>query len=232
MAADRSDDLSPTAPLPRAQQQERTRAALVDAAATVFAREGFHAASLDEIAAAAGFTKGAVYSNFANKAGLYLAVLDRTIDRVVVSERSVVDDYAEEVARGERSAEEVEAAIRGEVLASLEFVAAAMRDDELAAQLDERIERLRQAFVGMAGRWRAPDDPLTAEDIGTLAFAFQQGIGLAQGLGIALPAATIEEAFARLATARDGHPTDAPAEGPTDGPTNGPTDGPAEPPAG
>jgi AcrR family transcriptional regulator len=225
MAADRSRDPSPTAPLPRAQQQERTRAALVDAAATVFAREGFHAASLDDIAAAAGFTKGAVYSNFANKAGLYLAVLDRTIDRVILTERSIIDDYAEEVARGERSAEEVEAAVRGEVLASLEFVAAAMRDDELAPQLDERVERLRQAFVAMAERWRAPVDPLSAEDLGTLAFAFQQGIGLAQGLGIALPAATIEEAFVRLGTARGGPPADGP---PADGPAGGPAARPAD----
>ena len=209
MAADPPDasldpppDPPAVAPLPRAQQQERTRAALVDAAATVFAREGFHAASLDEIAAAAGYTKGAVYSNFAHKAGLYLAVLDRTIDRVIATERSIVDDYEAEVARGERSAEEVEAAIRGEVLASLEFIAASMRDEELATQLDERVERLRQAFVAMADRWRAPDDPLEAEELGTLAFAFQQGIGLAQGLGIALPAATVEEAFLRLATSR------------------------------
>jgi AcrR family transcriptional regulator len=203
MAADPSPDQPPAAPLTRVQQQERTRAALVDAASEVFAREGFHAASLDEVAAAAGFTKGAVYSNFANKAGLYLAVLDRTIDRVIATERSIVDDYADEVARGERSEEELEAVVRGEVLASLEFIAAAMRDEELAAQLDERVERLRQAFVTMAARWRSPDDPLDAEELGTLAFAFQQGIGLTQGLGIALPAATIEEAFQRLATSRD-----------------------------
>ncbi len=43
------------------------------AARTVFLRRGFHGASLDEIAEEAGYTKGAVYSNFAGKDDLYLA---------------------------------------------------------------------------------------------------------------------------------------------------------------
>src|SRR5262249_35827039 len=42
----------------------------------VFLRRGFHAASLDEIADEAGFTKGAVYSNFAGKDDLFLAMLE------------------------------------------------------------------------------------------------------------------------------------------------------------
>jgi AcrR family transcriptional regulator len=194
--------VDPPTPRSRAAQQERTRTALIDAAQAVFAREGFHAASLDAIAATAGFTKGAVYSNFANKAELYLAVLDRTIDGVVASERSPVDDAAEQVARGERTAEEVERSVRGQVLASLEFVAAAMRDAELAAQLDERVERLRQVFVAMSAQWRSDDDPLDADRLGSLAFTFQQGLGLLQGLGVAPPPADVEEAFRRLATPR------------------------------
>ena len=53
-----------------------TRTALVEAAAEVFARRGFHAASLDEIAETAGFTRGAIYSNFGGKEDLLLEVLD------------------------------------------------------------------------------------------------------------------------------------------------------------
>ncbi len=53
-----------------------TRRHLMDAAAVVFAREGFHRASLDDVAATAGFTKGAVYSNFASKDDLFLAVFE------------------------------------------------------------------------------------------------------------------------------------------------------------
>src|SRR5437667_6166963 len=58
-----------------------TRTALVEAAAEVFARRGFHAASLDEIAETAGFTRGAIYSNFSGKEDLLLAVLDQYTDR-------------------------------------------------------------------------------------------------------------------------------------------------------
>jgi AcrR family transcriptional regulator len=58
-------------------RREQTRAYLLDAAAAVFAARGFHDASLDEIAEAAGFTKGALYSNFGGKADLFLAVADR-----------------------------------------------------------------------------------------------------------------------------------------------------------
>jgi len=51
--------------LSRQERKAQTRERLLDAAAQVFAQRGFEAASLDEVAAAAGYTKGAVYSNFA-----------------------------------------------------------------------------------------------------------------------------------------------------------------------
>src|SRR5439155_593917 len=57
----------------RQRRQEQTRAELLDAAARVFARRGYHGATLDEIAAEAGFTSGAVYSNFSGKEDLFLA---------------------------------------------------------------------------------------------------------------------------------------------------------------
>src|ERR1700733_2897411 len=56
-------------------KRERTRAALVEAALEVVASRGFAAASLDEIAAKAGMTKGAIYSNFSSKAELLLAAM-------------------------------------------------------------------------------------------------------------------------------------------------------------
>jgi AcrR family transcriptional regulator len=59
------------------RRREMTRSALVDAAADVFARRGFEGASLEEIAEGAGFTRGAIYSNFGSKEDLLLAVVDR-----------------------------------------------------------------------------------------------------------------------------------------------------------
>ena len=72
------DDLEPLTPERRRQQ---TRDYLLQAAAQVFAERGFHGASLDEVAAVAGFSKGAVYSNFKNKEDLFLALFEANYDR-------------------------------------------------------------------------------------------------------------------------------------------------------
>jgi len=63
--------------LTRRQSQERTRRRLLDVAVEVFMEKGFARASVEEIAERAGYSKGAVYSNFASKEDLALAVLDR-----------------------------------------------------------------------------------------------------------------------------------------------------------
>src|SRR3954471_13492259 len=65
----------------RAERKERTRAELVQAARRTFLRHGFHGASVDLIADEAGYTKGAVYSSFAGKDDLFLAVLDANFEQ-------------------------------------------------------------------------------------------------------------------------------------------------------
>lgn len=61
----------------RERRLEHTRALLLDAAEDVFAEKGFAPATLDDIAYAAGYTKGAIYKHFATKEDLFLAVSDR-----------------------------------------------------------------------------------------------------------------------------------------------------------
>ena len=60
----------------RKERQEHTRRCLLESAGRVFARRGLTQASVDEVAADAGFTKGAVYANFASKEELFLTMLD------------------------------------------------------------------------------------------------------------------------------------------------------------
>jgi AcrR family transcriptional regulator len=71
------------------RRRELTRTALIEAAAQVFARRGLHGASLDEIAETAGFTRGAIYKNFEDKEGLFLATIDHhsELNLVAFSER-------------------------------------------------------------------------------------------------------------------------------------------------
>jgi AcrR family transcriptional regulator len=63
--------------LTRQESQQVTRAKLVEAAEGVFVRHGFDAASVEQIAEAAGFSRGAFYSNFQSKDEIFLALLDR-----------------------------------------------------------------------------------------------------------------------------------------------------------
>jgi AcrR family transcriptional regulator len=72
------------------RRMERTRAALIASARHAFATRGFEGASLDEIAEAAGYTRGAIYRHFANKEELFFAV-----SAAVNTE--VLDTFAEEL---------------------------------------------------------------------------------------------------------------------------------------
>jgi AcrR family transcriptional regulator len=63
----------------RAESQDSTRRDLLRAAGRLFLRHGYVATSLSDIAAEAGVTKGAVYSNFASKEDLFLTLLDEPI---------------------------------------------------------------------------------------------------------------------------------------------------------
>ncbi|MFB6846412.1 TetR/AcrR family transcriptional regulator [Streptomyces sp. NPDC056373] len=69
--------------LTRAESQARTREHVLDTAHELFLRDGFTTTSIERVAEAAGYSKGAVYSNFATKNELCLAVLDRIALRQV-----------------------------------------------------------------------------------------------------------------------------------------------------
>src|SRR5260370_17036998 len=69
----------------KAQQSAVTRKAILDACLKLFARHGFSTTSIDDIASAAGITKGAVYWHFENKAELFHAILEEIRARWVES---------------------------------------------------------------------------------------------------------------------------------------------------
>ena len=69
--------------LSRMERREKTRQDLLNAAETCFVTRGFHATSVDDVAERAGYTKGAVYSNFASKEDLFFGVYQRRVDHVL-----------------------------------------------------------------------------------------------------------------------------------------------------
>jgi AcrR family transcriptional regulator len=169
--------------LTRAQRRQQTRARLLDAAGQVFARRGFHAATIDEVADAAGYTKGAVYSNFANKDALFLALLDQ---RLAAQLEQVEALYAIE------SSEELRAALRGRTeqefaaardfgVLSLEFSLYAMRSPAAQAELATRYRQLRGRLAELitkryTSHQTAP--PMPPEHLAALVLATDTGLFL------------------------------------------------------
>jgi AcrR family transcriptional regulator len=136
--------------LTRSERTEQTRAELVEAARVVFLRSGFHGASLEEISLQAGYTTGAVYSRFAGKDGLFLAVLDDHVARRV----RIYTDAAAAATDFESAGREL---IRAAVAAGrdepgwtpllMEFWTHAARREDLRKQVLERNDRQLDALV-------------------------------------------------------------------------------------
>jgi AcrR family transcriptional regulator len=75
----------------RADSQARTRQLVLDAAERLFVANGFAATSLDDIAREAGFSKGAVYSNFEGKTDLFFAIVEQQFEQLATQLRRAVE---------------------------------------------------------------------------------------------------------------------------------------------
>jgi AcrR family transcriptional regulator len=149
-------------PLTPERRRDQTRQHLLAAAAQVFAERGFHGASLDEVAAVAGFTKGAVYSNFRNKEDLFLALFKATYDRETEALRATLK--GSEVPPEERLSDFV-ALLRNQThlsggnfaLLYQEFWLYAARNSsarERLAQIDdEAVQSVAEIIEAERGRW-------------------------------------------------------------------------------
>ncbi|OLL30717.1 TetR family transcriptional regulator [Burkholderia sp. SRS-W-2-2016] len=80
--------------LTREQSKDQTRARLLDAAQATFMKKGFVAASVEDIAAAAGYTRGAFYSNFRSKSELFVELLRRDHETMQAGLRAIFDSAA------------------------------------------------------------------------------------------------------------------------------------------
>lgn len=170
--------------LTRAEKREQTRSQLLDAASRVFAEHGLDGATVDDVAAAAGFTKGAVYSHFGSKDELFLAMLEARYDaRMTELERLLAspgkhDDQAVVAAR------DFEAYVRadpGWQRLYLEGLLKASRDpvfrSAFARRHNEMHDRLAEALAARLARdgLASPIDP---GRLATLISALASGVQL------------------------------------------------------
>jgi AcrR family transcriptional regulator len=148
----------------QAQRRAETREQLLAAAARVFARRGFHGASLDAVAEEAGFTRGAVYYNFTDKEELFLALLDRRCAERVQDLRDLFaagEDH--DVAATSRLAQIAAAhaldAMTGDAewrALYLEFLAHAARDEAFRRRFAERTEEMRASLKAVVDERSRP----------------------------------------------------------------------------
>lgn len=80
-------------------QSEATRAALLEAARTIFVRDGFERAQVDDIAAEAGRTRGAVYTHFESKEDLFLSLLEQQMQVMVERAMHFIESQSEQSPR-------------------------------------------------------------------------------------------------------------------------------------
>lgn len=165
-------------------RRSEVRTRILDAAMEVFAAEGFDGASLNMIASAAGFTKGAVYSNFASKDELFLALIDRQITQrseSVLASLQDVDGDQTALAQmvGQRLMDSIHANPQWQIL-FFEFCLRALRDADVRARFVEQRRAVRARVVQITDhlRTRLGLTGLSAESLTMLV------IGLSNGLAI------------------------------------------------
>jgi AcrR family transcriptional regulator len=185
----------------RRPTREATRGRVLDAAARTFAAHGFAAASLDDVAAAAGLTKGATYSSFRSKDELILALME---ERVVERTKTAAAAF-EEAAHTDGGIEEAGARLIEAVHADadwqqlfIEYWAHAMREPSLRVRLAARRRELRSVIaraVERAAKDRGLELGMPPEHVAVLILALSNGLAVE---GLLDPEAIPAELFGRV----------------------------------
>jgi AcrR family transcriptional regulator len=206
--------------LTRAEAKARTREQLLDAAAHVFAERGYAGASVEEIAAAAGYSTGALYSNFEAKEQLFLELLSARRSRSIARQAAAVAEILEEdAAAGEdllallyQRLENIADASSEPAALQAEFWLYAVRNPRamrvVAAKTDERIDALTP-LVARAMRQYGADPAIPPEAATRVILALFQGLKRQRRIDPAVPAELLIQALRWLLAGMRPPETDA-----------------------
>jgi AcrR family transcriptional regulator len=169
--------------LRRAEQVERNREVVLDAARRVFLARGYAGASVEAIAEEAGFSRGVVYSQFGSKADMFLALLDRRIvERAADNERVAGDLAGTDAVRALLGAAARDAAAEpGWARLLVEFRVSAGRDPELNDRYARAHARTLDALVALLGAIHERAGQTPAVPLRSMA-EFMTGVGSAVAL--------------------------------------------------
>ena len=169
--------------LTRVERRERTREELIAAADDLFTARGFHATSVDEIALEAGYTKGAVYSNFESKEDLFFAVYEQRADQVAADYERAFRE-AGPIAGSERIVSEaVQRRGRddGWLAVFFEFWAHVVRRPELRERFAKIHTRVLEPIASGVERWveeRGIELPVDARRYTVAVYVMMLGLSL------------------------------------------------------
>jgi AcrR family transcriptional regulator len=148
----RAPGAATTSRMTREQSRANTRERLLAAARAVFARGGFHGASVEEIASEAGFSTGALYSNFDGKEDLFLVLMDREIDehaREIAAAVRARTSMAERATGGARQWMTMIEREPDVLLLFMEFWAYGVRDAQVRPKVAERFAQMREVLTNL-----------------------------------------------------------------------------------
>jgi AcrR family transcriptional regulator len=190
--------------LRRDEQQRQVRAQLLDAAERVFAHHGYQGASIDAIAAEAGYSHGAIYSNFNGKEDLFLVLVEERIDARLARDYQAADAALSHGATPLEAARRFVAMLQHEQHAYLllvDFWNQAVREPKAAARFADRHARLR-ALIGRIVEGVARDTgaelTLPRDQVATALIALVNGLTIER---LADPEAAPDELFAHAIAA-------------------------------
>ena len=168
--------MTTTTRLTRAERRAQTRGELLGAAQRRFFDAGYHATTLDDVADDAGYTKGAVYSTFGSKAGLFLALFDDIVDQRLAATQAIIDagDSGSDASLQALAEQPVEERNARFLLLSIEFWVHAAREPALLDAFSERYRRLRASLAELA----PPDSPLDPQRWALVTLALSNGFAL------------------------------------------------------
>jgi AcrR family transcriptional regulator len=181
MSSSRSTASPVRAARPRRQEVRRR---LLDAAAEVFAAQGYDGSSVEDIARRAGLTKGAVYSNFESKEALFFELLEEHISgRIALIEAfpakdAPVADWVRAIGDGLMTAITEHPDWH---LLFIEFWQRAMRDPDARERFIAQRRHLRR-LISAAIRERSTElhlrPPLDPDDLATIVLALSNGLAI------------------------------------------------------
>jgi AcrR family transcriptional regulator len=169
--------------LTRSERKEQIRADLIAAAKAVFLRRGFHQASLEEISAEAGWSKGAVFSNFTGKDDLFLAVIEaHNQDQQENARRMRAgSSLAGGLAAAGREMTEVLVRVPGWTALLIEFWTHASRNPDLRKRVSAAHEELLDGYALLISELAARDGlqlVVPAKEVARSASSLFRGLAL------------------------------------------------------